>query len=64
MIKKNPITDDAAIEDSNPNGASLTAFRVSSHKCAEASKPKMVYCDINTPTTATYAGDALMLHPS
>lgn len=53
MIKKKPITDEAPIAESKPNGASLTAFLVSSHRWAEASKPRIVYCDIKTPTTAT-----------
>jgi hypothetical protein len=51
-------------ELTTPMGALQEAFRVSSERCADASKPVSVYCDMRAPQQATYAGLARTLHPS
>lgn len=55
--------DEKPTEEITPIGALHDAFLVSSDKCAEASKPVKVYCDIRAPQHATYAGLARTLHP-
>ena len=41
-----------------PRGALQAALRVSSDKCALASKPVSVYCAMSAPQQARYAGEA------
>ena len=60
---KSPNRDEKPTDEMTPIGALQLAFLVSSDKCAEASNPVNVYCDIKAPQQAKYAGEALTLHP-
>ena len=64
MRTKKPKMAEKPTEVRTPRGALQEALRVSSDRWAEASKPVMVYWLMRTPHTATYAGEARMLHPS
>ena len=63
MRRKKPKRAETPTEMRTPSGAFQAALLVSSLRCAEASKPVMVYCAIRMPQTATYAGDARTLQP-
>lgn len=60
---KSPKREEKPTDEITPIGALQLAFLVSSDKCAEASNPVNVYCDIKAPQHAKYAGEALTLHP-
>lgn len=62
-IRKKPNTAEQMIDVRTPIGALQDAFRVSSDRCAEASKPVIVYWLIKMPMQATYSGDARTDHP-
>ena len=61
---KRPKRAEKPTEEMTPIGADQEAFLVSSERWAEASKPVKVYCDMSAPQQATYAGLALILHPT
>ena len=62
-IRNHPKIDEKMMEERTPIGALHDAFRVSSDRCALASKPVMVYWLIKIPIHATYVGEALSDQP-
>lgn len=60
---KKPNRAEKPTEVMTPMGALQDALRVSSERCADASKPVKVYCDMSAPQHARYAGLARTLHP-
>ena len=62
-ITKKPKREEKPTEEMTPIGADQEALRVSSERCAEASKPVSVYWDMRAPHAATYAGEARTLQP-
>jgi hypothetical protein len=63
-MTKNPNKAEKPTELMTPIGADQDAFLVSSDRCADASKPVNVYCDMSAPQQAMYAGEARTLHPT